>query len=371
MQRIKILQIIPTLDQSGAEKQLALLASNLSRDQFEVRVCALTRGGYYEPMLRAAGIEVAIVGKRFKCDPVSFWRLRQAIAGFRPDVVHTWLFAANSYGRIAARWAGRPRVVAAERCVDSWKRSDQLLLDRLLAGWTDAIVVNSQAVAAFYQKSGIPAEKLRVIRNAVEPAAEGSERNAVLAELGIAPETPVIGFVGRLWPQKRVQDLIWATDILKIAGWKLRLLIVGDGPRRTALERFARNLELGETVQFLGHRADAQRLLGALDVVVLPSKFEGMPNVVLEAMRLGKPVIATRIAGMDEVVADGQTGLLVPPQKPFELARAIRRLLLDSAWRARLGAAGQARAAEHFSVAKMVDAYGRLYCELAEGKALV
>lgn len=371
MERIRILEIIPTLDQSGAEKQLALLATHLPPERFEVAVCALTRGGYYEHILRAGGIPVDIIGKRFKWDPTALFRLARRIRQYEPLIVHTWLFAGNCYGRLAARWAKAPHVVASERCVDRWKRQYQFALDRRLARWTDSIVVNSQAVRAFYEQVGIAAAKLRVIPNAIAPlpgevVEAAGERETVLAELGIAPNQPTLGFIGRLWPQKRVQDLIWATDVLRISGWQVNLLIIGEGPRRPALERFTRSLELNSLVHFLGHRKDTRRLLSAMDVVALPSTFEGMPNAALEAMQAGKPVVAARIAGMDEVVVDGSTGVLVEPKRPFAIAQAVHELLSDPAKRERMGRAGQSRVKELFSLDRMIGAYAQLFEELAE-----
>jgi glycosyltransferase involved in cell wall biosynthesis len=366
MRPIKILHVIPTLDQSGAEKQLALLVSHLPRDRFETTVCALTRGGFYEDRLREAGAEAHVLGKRFKWDPMALWRLRDLIRETGPDVVQSWLFAGNCYGRVAGWWAGAPRLIASERCVDSWKRQYQFAIDRRLARWTDVVVANSKAVGEFYAKVGISTEKLRVITNAVERS-DGAlaDREAKLAELGIPPDRPTLGFIGRLWPQKRVHDLIWAADVLTISGWNLHVIIIGAGPRRAALERFSHSLELEDVTHFLGHRRDAEELLAAIDVLVIPSRFEGTPNVALEAMQAGKPIVASRIAGMDEVVVDGETGLLVEPKQPFALAQALGKLLKDPQLRERMGEAGRRRVNECFTVQRMTAAYQQLYEELA------
>ena len=366
MNPARILHVIPTLDQSGAEKQCALLAANLPKDRFEVRVAALDRGGPYEAELAAAGIPVEIVGKRGKLDPLAFRRLVGSIRAWRPDIVQTWLFAGNAYGRLAAWWAKAPRIVVSERCVDSWKSSGQLFLDRRLARLADRIVGNAAAVRRFYFEQGLPAERLRVIPNAVEdrPAPPPAFVAELRARLGVPPGGLLIGCVGRLASQKRVGDVIHMTDVLRMAELPVRTAIVGAGPRRADLERFAAGMELGGIVHFLGHRADAADLMHAFDVLVLASEFEGMPNVALEAMRAGLPVVATRIPGTDEVVLDGETGLLVPVGQPFELARAVNKLLGDPALRQRLGAAGRERVRTKFSVAQAVAAYAALYEEL-------
>jgi glycosyltransferase involved in cell wall biosynthesis len=311
-----------------------------------------------------------VIGKRFKGDPTALVRLARRLREIAPHIVQTWLFAGNSYGRVAARWAAVPAVIASERCVDVWKNRAQLLVDRWLAAWTDRLVVNSEAVKRFYVEQKIPADKLRVVANAIPatPQADGEAVAAVKRELSIPDGALVVGFIGRLWPQKRVDDLISAVDALRIAGWPVRLIVAGDGPQRQMLQRFARSLQVEACMQFLGHRTDADALHAVFDVFVLPSEFEGMPNVVLEAMRAGKPVVAARIAGMDEVVVDGETGLLTPPRKPFEMAKAIHKLFGDELLRRRLGEAGKRRAAEAFSVERMTSQYALLYEELATQK---
>lgn len=358
----RILHIIPSLDQSGAEKQLALAALHLPREKYEVRVIAVTRGGYYEKVLREAGVDVQVIGKRFKWDPMTLYRLFSMIKEFQPDIVQTWLFAGNAYGRVAAHWAKVPHIIASERCVDEWKSGYHFLIDRFLMRWTDRIVVNAEGIRRFYVRQGLTDQAITTIPNAIEPKPiDPSPTTKIRESLGVPPDVPLVGFIGRLWPQKRVQDLIWATDILRMSGWNFRIVIVGDGPRRVALKRFADALEIMPIVHFVGHRNDVTEIMRALDMLVLPSKFEGLPNVALEAMMAGKPVVGTRIAGTDEVVVDGETGILVPPQQPLELARAIRSILADPSLGKRMGAAGRERVLSEFSIEGMIAKYERLY----------
>lgn len=358
----RILHIIPSLDQSGAEKQLALAALHLPREKYEVRVIAVTRGGYYEKVLREAGVDVQVIGKRFKWDPMTLYRLFSMIKEFQPDIVQTWLFAGNAYGRVAAHWAKVPHIIASERCVDEWKSGYHFLIDRFLMRWTDRIVVNAEGIRRFYVRQGLTDQAITTIPNAIEPKPiDPSATTKIRESLGVPLDVPLVGFIGRLWPQKRVQDLIWATDILRMSGWNFRIVIVGDGPRRVALKRFADALEIMPIVHFVGHRNDVTEIMRALDMLVLPSKFEGLPNVALEAMMAGKPVVGTRIAGTDEVVVDGETGILVPPQQPLELARAIRSILADPSLGKRMGAAGRERVLSEFSIEGMIAKYERLY----------
>ncbi len=365
----KILFVIPTLDRCGAEKQLTLLATRLPRDEYAVEVCSLTRGGPYEAELRAANIPVTVIGKRLKVDAVAVWRLGRLIRQSRPDIVHTWLFAANSYGRAVARWCGAPILVASERCADHWKGTSERLVDRWLAPATDAIVVNSQAVRRFYESAGFDPKKLVLIPNgvAIGPAS-CVDRAALLAELGLPADARVLGYVGRLWPQKRVQDLIWATELIKNIKPNVFTVIVGEGPDRDTLVDYSRKVAIDDRVRFAGPRDDVPRLMAIMEALVQPSEFEGMPNSVMEAMAAGLPVVASNIPGNDELVIDGETGFLVPVGDTKLLASRINRLLDEPDLSRRFGQAGQARVRDQFSVEAMVESHVQLYRDIARKK---
>lgn len=365
---IRVLHIIPSLDRSGAEKQLVLLAQGLPRDEFEVHVVALTRGGPLAEPLRAGGIPVTVLGKRGKLDPWAYWRLVRLIRQLRPDIVQTWLFAANSYGRLAAWQAGVRRVIAGERCVDEWKRGHELALDRLLARWTSRIVVNSPGIRDFYVRKGLPAALFEVIPNAVEAARPSTARREELcAELGIPPQSRLIGAICRLWPQKRVKDLIWAADLLKVIRDDVHLVILGDGPERARLERYRAQVRIEDKVHFLGHRDDVPRWLPHFDLLWLASGYEGLPNVVLEAFAAGVPVVATDIPGNRDLVIPGQTGLLVPVGDRAGLARAAQRVLDDPALAQRLAEGGQSRVKAEFSLSQLIFRYTSLYRQIMAG----
>ena len=363
----RILQIIPTLDRSGAEKQLTLLAAGLPRPEFETHVCLLTRTGPLAAELEAAGVPVVLIGKSGKVDPASFLRLKRHIAELRPDLVHTWLFAANGYGRAAALAAGVRHVVAGERCVDPWKAWHELAIDRWLARRTERIVVNSAGVRDFYVRHGLPSEKFVVIPNGIAPPAPSDlGRNELLAELGLPAGARLVGAINRLWPQKRLKDLIWAADLLKVIRDDVHLLIVGDGPQRDRLERFRRQVKIEDKVHFLGHRNDVPRLLPHFDALWLASEYEGLPNVVMEAMAAGVPVVATDISGNRDLVVPGETGFLVPVGGRAAFARETKRILDDADLARRLGEAGRQRVLTEFTIERMVDRHAALYRELLD-----
>ncbi|MCH7989585.1 MAG: glycosyltransferase [Planctomycetes bacterium] len=362
---LKVLLVIPTLDRSGAEKQFSLLATRLPRDQFEVRAVALTRGGPYESVLRDAGIPLDVLNKRFKFDPFALWRLKQILADWKPDILHSWLFSANAYGRLLAGKRETPKVIVSERCVDSWKSGWQLWLDRRQISRTTRLIGNSQGVADFYRQIGFSEEKLIVIPNGVEvPKETPFDRDALLEEFDIPAGAEVIGYAGRLARQKRVQDIVWGMEIMRQLRENVYCLIVGDGPERNRLERFAQKYGCDHLVRFAGHRDDATKLIRAMNVFCLASEFEGMSNSLMEAMAAGVPVVVSDIPPNRELVVDGETGFFVNVGDGVGYAQFADRILADPQLAQRLGSAGRKSMQENFSLNKMVEAHADLYREV-------
>lgn len=364
---MRVALIIPTLDQSGAERQLTLLAQGLAGAGSDVAVIALSRGGPLARELESSGVSVDVLGKRFRFDPLTILKLRTALKRFRPEICQSFLFAANSYLRLPGVVPAKSRIIVSERCVDSWKSSWQLCMDRLLVRRMDQMTANSESVADFYRNTvGVPREKLTVIPNAVVMRQPDYSREQALQKLGLKSEHRVIGFSGRLAPQKRLHDVIWAFQLLHQVADHVRLVLIGDGPERSALAELARRMGCRDKVVFAEHRHDAFSLLSAIDVFTLASEFEGMSNSLMEAMSLGIPCVASDIAPNRELITHRESGLLFPCGDAPMLTKAWIDVLNNPDLGVSLGNAAKQRIQTHHQLSSLVERHLELYRRLLQ-----
>lgn len=363
---MRLVLMIPTLDRSGAEKQFTRLACGIKRrTDWDVRVIALTRGGPYQDELERAEIPVRVLHKRSRFDPWALFRLRRELKAHRPDLLHTWLFAANAYGRLASgRSPGYP-VVVSERCVDSWKSGWQLRFDRRLIGRTSRLLANSAPVAAFYRDVGYPADRVSVIPNGVEPLErEESLRSQLRMEWQLPQDARVVGYLGRLARQKRLKDLIWGFQLLRQLTDNVYFVIAGEGSERADLEHYARQMNCADLMRFVGQQSAGARVLSACDLFWLGSEFEGLPNSLMEAMSMGLPCVASDIPPHRELILDGQTGELFPLGDSVALAQFSDRILNDRGRAAELGEAARNRMRAEFSFEAMIERHLECYRDL-------
>ena len=364
---LRVTFVIPTLDRSGAEKQLMLLASGGHGKRFQASVVCLDRGGPYADSLAAAGVPVKVIGKRGRFDPAAIGRLRATLREQRPDVVHSWLFAALGYA-----WFTKPKAsrwVHSLRCVDSWMSTAQRLQMRLYTRSPDAFVSNSDAVAAWYSEQGIESS---VIRNGLGPISPPTRsREQIATEYGLGQDARVVVVVGRLATQKRVRDLLWAFQLLRQTDPRSRLLIVGDGPLRPELMQYARDIECVDDVRFVGHADNVNDYLAAADAFWLGSDFEGSSNSLIEAMAAGVPVVATSIPPNRELVDHDRTGFLVDVGDAAGFAQFTAKLFANPDRAATVAAAARDAITTQHEVSSMVDQYATLYASLVPDAATV
>jgi glycosyltransferase involved in cell wall biosynthesis len=281
-----------------------------------------------------------------------------------PDLVHTWIFAANAYGRTAALSAKVPVVIGSERSVDPWKSTWQLLIDRYLARKTKRLTTNSTGVVEFYAKHGIDRQWFTVIPNAVTPAESPAiSREEAARRLGIDPSRRWIMSVGRLWPQKGYKDLIWSAETLRSFRGDTTYVVIGDGPERPRLELYRDNVKAASQVFFVGERTDVQQLLPHADLLWNGSLYEGQSNVILEAMLSDVAVIATDIPGNQDLVEDGVSGMLYPLGDTNKLVQLSNRLLDNHETRQRLTTAARQFVLSNHSIDSMIAKHMQYYTD--------
>lgn len=361
--KLKLCLIIPSLDRGGAEKQLAMLARGLDRSQFETTVIALSRSGPLEAELVSAGIPVVTIGKRYKLDPPSWFRLVTQLKALQPDIVHTWLFAANAYGRSAALRARVPCILGSERSVDPWKGAWQFAIDRWLARRCHGITTNSPGVVEFYAQHGIERSQFHVIPNGIPPRDPNQQidRATAFARLGIDPSHKLILSIGRLWPQKGYKDLIWSAEILRVLRGDTSYVILGEGPERPRLEEYRDNVRAAAEVHMIGHREDAMQILPHADLLWNGSLYEGQSNTILEAMQAGVPVLASDIPGNRDLIENNVTGILFPVGDVDRLMRQSHYLLDHHEERQRLIDAARQRVEAEHRAESMVQRHQEYY----------
>lgn len=365
-QRIKLCLIIPTLEQGGAEKQLSLLVRGLDRQTFDPSVLVLTRTGPLEAELKQADVPVHLIGKHATGDPFAWFKLYRKLKQLQPHIVHTWLFAANAYGRSAALAAKVPVVVGSERSVDPWKGTWQLTIDRALAKRTQGISTNSQGVVDFYDSKGVSRDHFTVIPNGIPPrnTALDISREEAFRRLGIPQNHKLILSIGRLWPQKGYKDLIWSADMLSVLRSDVSYVILGEGPERERLEEFRDNIRAAKNVHLVGHRNDVLQILPHADLLWNGSLYEGQSNVLLEAMQAGVVVVATDIPGNQDLVKNEKSGYLFALGEVDRLMRLSHQLLDDTSLRTALIATAKEHLEQQHSVSAMVQAHQAWYRKL-------
>ncbi|HUT34748.1 MAG TPA: glycosyltransferase [Planctomycetota bacterium] len=357
----RILYVITELDVGGAEKALVALATRLNRAAYEPQVACLSGRGPLGADLRERGIPVHFLGARGWWDVRALWRLRRLAR--QADIVHSFLYHANMAARLAAVGTRVAAVVSSARVAER-SRPGRRRLECLTHRLVDAEVCVSNGVRDFFAAGGFPTRKLVVIPNGVDAARFAGRDPAFKARLGIRPDAPLVTTIGRLHEQKGMGAFVRAAASVRHSRPDCHFLIVGAGPLEAALRAAAKGLHLEGGLTFLGHCDDVPAVLRATDVFVLASLWEGMPNVVLEAMAAGLPVVATRVEGTVDLIEHNETGLLVMPRDVPGLVSAIQRVLDEPALAQRLGAAARERVRTHFPLDAMVRRHEALYADL-------
>jgi len=371
---MKIVYVIGGLGVGGAERQLLYLVERVAR-LADVTVISLSGSdiGLRPEFERLAGVRTVLCPKRPGIDVMLVPRLAALLRRERPVIVHTYLRTAGYWGRVAACLAGVPIRIASERNLEIERGQFANLLDRILSSVTDRVVVNADAIRDYLVHiEGLDPEKIEIIRNGVPVSRTLSEFEAHIVRrgFGLSDFEYVVAFIGRLVPQKNPALFLAMAQAVVRSGLKCGFLLVGDGPLRTILADQTRTLGIQDAVRFTGVRNDVSRILGVIDLLVLTSDWEGLPNVILEALAAGVPVVATRVGGVGEVLEDGVTGYIVPPRDLPTLIDRVLRVLSDREVRDRCGRRGRESTQSRFSISVMVDRTVALYNSLLQSRGL-
>jgi sugar transferase (PEP-CTERM/EpsH1 system associated) len=358
--RISVVHVVSTLNIGGLEKVVLDLTRLATRDRFDVSVVCLGEPGVLAPEFAEAGVEVhslgACSGSRFS----SLRRLRRYLIEKRPQVVHTHNPAPHRVGGIAARLAGIPVLVHTKHGRNYPEQWRWRLASRMYSMLSHKVVaVSADAADVACRIEGIPKSKVDVILNGVD--LDGYPFNPTRDRTS---QRRAIHVARLIYPTKDQVTLLRAVRIVANEEPEFVLDIVGDGPSRELLVNLGDELKLGGHVRFLGFRSDVADLMASAEYFVLSSKKEGISLTLLEAMACGLATVATSVGGNPEVVADGETGLLVPPESPEALAKAMLALLRNPAAADRMGVAGRARVAERFDLKGTLAKYEDLYVRL-------
>lgn len=365
-QRIRVLHTLFRVGSGGVEQTRLTLAQGLDASRYEQRIVCMDAFGALPDMLAAAQCPVQRVGRSFSLFAPPLYRdVLRIIHDWRPHIVHGAVYEGVAMAAVAGR-LGRVPVVIGEETSDPVGRSYAgHALYRLFCGLTDRMVAISPVVADYLIASiRVPSEKVSLVPNGVaSPAVEDMAAiDAIRQQFAIGPNSFVVGTVGRLEDShKRISDLLRAMPLLSQHIADPRLLVVGDGEDANLLRALASDLGVADRVHFTGYQADTAAYYRVMDLFALASAHEAFGLVLVEAMLLGLPVVATRVGGIPTVVEDGITGVLVPALDPPALASAVIALQRDPARRQMMGLHGKDRAETQFGAARYVDAIDDVY----------
>jgi len=369
--KLRVMFVVGNFVAGGAERHLLELWRRMDRSRFEVEIACFRREGRFLGAVEALGWPVhdLRVGRRIYAGSglAGLLRLTGRVRRFRPHVVHGYLFGPNLFAVLAGAWCGVPVRAVAKRNVDAFETPRQAAVQRFTHRRATHVTAVSETVARTVEAMGVPRARITVIPNGVDVARfEGvTPDRAALGGNG----TPLIGSVGCLEARKDYGTLLEALGELRRRGVDYRAALVGEGRERGALESRAAALGISDRVRFLGERPDIERLLPAMDLFVLSSREEGIPNALLEAMAAGRPSVATAVGGTPEVMTDGVTGWLVPAQQPPALADALADAIAHPDEAAKRGNAARRHARADLSIDTMARRHEAFYEAAVGGRS--
>lgn len=362
--KINVLQLVEGFGWGGAEKKLLELVTRMDKSKFNNIICSLGLVEHIRDEFENIGVKVFTIGRKKRIDLSLIPKVARLMKDEQIDVVMTTLFYADVLGPLAGRLAGVKAIFSWETIsAPEWLIKRRLYPYMVAIRFCDLVIAVSEATARFLkEKRGVPSDKINVIPYGVDlEKYRNGDNSAIRKKLQLQESDQVVGVVGRLHPQKGHKYLIEAAEKIVAETPNVKFLFAGDGDLRFELERHIRSKNLEKNFIILGYRDDIPDVMRAFDIFALPSLYEGLPNVVLEAMACAKPVVATAVDGTVEAVVEGETGYLVAPTDTNALAKSLTGLLRDRELAKRMGKNGRQRVEDFFSLTKQVQSFERLY----------
>ena len=369
--KINVLHVVNGLQIGGTEKQTVKLVKSLDKNKYRTTVCCLVEGG---PLLEdLKGYKVFILNKKKRFDFSTLLRLCRIIKKEKIDIVHTHNSLPHQYGRTAAILARAPIIISTKHALYNYGASKlkkrDFLISRLLSLFTDRFISLTKYGAVYYnKKEKMPLWKTSIIYNGINPQEYCNANGSLIRkEFGFKKEDIVVGFVGRLAKIKNLHCFLDAARIISKNNQKVKFMVVGSGPLEEKLKDFAKKIGLSNII-FTGTRKDIPNIVSIFDMLALTSHSELCPNAVLEAMAAGKPVVATKVGGVPELVKEGVTGFLAEPNNHYDVAEKISALINNPALREKFGKNGQNMAESFFTQDIFIKLHEKIYDKLARKK---
>ncbi|UCC38729.1 MAG: glycosyltransferase family 4 protein [Candidatus Aminicenantes bacterium] len=378
-----ILYIIDNIEFGGGERVFSQIIRGLSKERYNISVAG-NPGGILEEKLKKIDLKIEPVDMASRYNLGAISQIKKIIKAKNVHIVHSQGGRADFFARQAARSAKVPIIISSIAMlvegydVSTLKKGFYVFIDRWTEKKVDKFIILSEPLRqTLIEKHKIPPEKIVKIYNGIEteeydPNIQGitNKKHKVRIELGLKNDIPVIGAIGRLVWQKGFEFLIQAIPNIIEFFPEAKFLIVGEGPLRKELEGLSERLRVKDNIIFAGFRSHIKEILASIDILAMPSLLEGLPLVLLEGMAMAKPIVATKIDGITEVLENGKTGLLVSPESTGELAEAIIEILTNKTKADLLGQNARRLAVEKFSVKKMVEQTEEVYKNLLREKKI-
>jgi glycosyltransferase involved in cell wall biosynthesis len=377
--QVRVLQLTSSLGFYGAEQMIMTLSNALDRESFDVKLACLEKKRASSTAIvsvaRAAGIDAIALPCRGWIDWGAIQGLKSLIKDEKIELLHCHEAKSRLYGAVVSRMTGIPLVATHHLWTGQSLRTRMVeSIDAAVLHGCDKVIAVSNSVAESMRRVGVAKRRIEVIPNGIDLSnfrdKDESRNDEVRASLRIPPGVPVVGAVGRLDTQKGHERLIEAARRIADAGQDAFYVILGEGVERPRLESLVRELGLSNRVSLPGYKSDVRPYLAMMDVFVMPSRREGTPMALLEAMAMERPVVATAVGGVPDVLRDGVDGIMLP-ENGDGLSDALLTLLRDPALARQMARTGRRRIESEFSSLRMAGRYEDLYrrCLISRGHA--